>query len=408
MRLISLQVEFQELSAVFSPPHVALIIDTHVYGRRILSGIAHYLRSHPSWSLRLDLRRKLEAAPPNWLRDWRGDGVIFRLLTPRFIQQLRRKKIPAINLNDKWDHRFGLPRVRSDDRAIGRLAAEHLLERGFQRFAFCGFTGHDWSRQRREGFVAALGRQGQFYGAYESPWESTHSLAVEKEQDKICRWLQTLPRPVGILACNDTRGQHVLDACQQAQLAVPDEVAVLGVDNDVLLCELCNPPLSSISPNAEQIGREAAALLERLMAGEKPAQPEWLVAPLAVITRQSTDVLAIENAEIAAAVRIIREQACRGITVADVLAQVPVARITLERSFRRYLGHSPQAEIRAVQIKRVKQLLAETELPLERIAELAGYKHTEYMSVVFKRLTGQTPAQYRRQVLPSQAPLRVR
>jgi LacI family transcriptional regulator len=206
-----------------------------------------------------------------------------------------------------------------------------------------------------------------------------------------------MPRPAGVMACNDMRGQHVLDACQRVRLGVPEQVAVIGVDDDVLLCELCDPPLSSVVPNAERIGYEAAALLDRLMAGEKPPREEWRIEPLGVTTRQSSDVLAIDDPNVASAVRYIREHACRGATVPDVLQHVPLSRTILERRFRKYLGRSPQAEIRAVQLKRVQQLLAETDLRLERIAELAGFEHPEYMSVVFKRQTGQTPGEYRRQ-----------
>lgn len=161
---------------------------------------------------------------------------------------------------------------------------------------------------------------------------------------------------------------------------------------------VCRPPLSSVAPNPERIGYEAAALLDHLMAGGQPPQQELLVEPLGVTTRQSTDVLALDDSTLAAAVRYIREHACEGITVPEVLKRVPLRRIELERQFRKYLGHSPQAEIRAVQLKRIKQLLAETDLPLEQIARLAGYKHPEYMNVVFKRLTGQTPGRYRRLV----------
>jgi LacI family transcriptional regulator len=156
---------------------------------------------------------------------------------------------------------------------------------------------------------------------------------------------------------------------------VPDEVAVLGVDDDALLCELCDPPLSSVIPNPERIGYEAAALLDRLMAGDRPALREWLIPPLSVATRRSTDVLAIDDADFAAAVRYIRQHACQGTNVREVLKHVPQSRTMLERKFRKYLGHSPQDEIRAVQLRRVKQLLAETNLSLERIAPLAGYKH---------------------------------
>jgi LacI family transcriptional regulator len=383
-----------------------LIIDTSgVYGRRILSGLTHYLRSHSPWSICLDPRRRLEASPPHWLTDWHGEGIICRSITPQFVRRLRKLKIPIINLNDSWAD-LELPSIRSDDDAIGRLAAEHLLERGFRCLAFCGFTGHDWSRKRREGLTAALGQRGKLCGEYESPWDGPHGHPREQEQDAMARWLRTLPRPLGVLACNDVRGQQVLDACQRVNLVVPEEVAVIGVDDDTLLCELCNPPLSSVVPNPERIGYEAAALLDHLMAGGRPAQQEQLVPPLGVLARQCTDAFAIADADIAAAARYIRDHACAGITVQDVLKRVPLSRTMLERGFRKYLGHSPQAQIRSMQLKRVKQLLAETDLPLERIAALSGFHYPEYLSVSFKRTTGQTPGGYRRQARTSRDRLR--
>jgi LacI family transcriptional regulator len=208
-------------------------------------------------------------------------------------------------------------------------------------------------------------------------------------------WLAALPRPLGVLTCNDERGLHVLNACQRIDAAVPDEVAVLGIDDDDLLCSLCRPPLSSVVPNPERIGYEAASLLDCLIAGAKPPRRELLVEPLGVTARQSTEVLALDDPNLSAALRYIREHACEGIMVPEVLKQVPLSRTALERQFRKYLGHSPQAEIRATQLKRVKELLAETELSLQQIAKLTGYKHPEYMNVAFKRLTGQTPGHYR-------------
>jgi LacI family transcriptional regulator len=270
------------------------------------------------------------------------------------------------------------------------------MERGFRHFAFCGFAGQQWARERRQGFVATLKQAGLSCEVYESTWTGPRARPWEQEQTEISRWLQALPKPVGVMACNDIRGQYVLDACERVNLAVPEEIAVIGVDNDEVLCEICDPPLSSVVPNPERIGYEAAALLDRLMAGGKPAQQEWRIEPLGVVTRHSTDVLAIDDRHVAAAVRYIREHACEGARVRDLLAQVPLARTILERRFRKYLGHSPQAEIRTVQLKRVKQLLIETDLPLARIAEMAGFEHPEYMSFVFKRETGQTPGGYRR------------
>jgi LacI family transcriptional regulator len=282
--------------------------------------------------------------------------------------------------------------------AVGRLAAAHLLERGFQQFAYCGFSGHHWAAERRNGYLAALAEAGAKCQVFESPWATSRAHSWEEQQREIADWLGRLPKPVGVMASNDMRGQHVLDACRRRELAVPEEVAVIGVDNDELLCQMCDPPLSSVVLNAERIGYDAAAVLDQLIEGRPPREREWLVAPLGVVTRQSTDVLAIEDTLVAAAVKFIRENACKGVTVDDVLKKVPLSRSVLERRFRKFLSRSPQEEIRLVQIKRVKQLLAESDLALEQIAELAGYRHAEYMSVVFKRETGQTPGQYRKEV----------
>jgi LacI family transcriptional regulator len=303
-------------------------------------------------------------------------------------------KVPVVDLSDIHPS-FGVPRIESDHRAIGYAAVDHLIERGFTQFGFCGFSDQAWSGRRREGFIDRLAERGHTCKIFESPWPEVQSHPWEHEQAEIGQWLRSLPRPVGIMACNDTRGQHVLDACQREDLAVPEEVAVIGVDDDAVLCNICQPPLSSVVPNAERIGFEAAALLDRMMKGEKPPTEPTVILPLGVTTRQSSDVLAIDDAIVAAAVRFIRERACQGCGMKDLLRHVPMSRSLLERRFRRYLGRSPQAEIRAVQLKRVKQLLTESDLSLDHIAPLAGYSHPEYMSVVFKRETGQTPGQYR-------------
>ncbi len=338
--------------------------------------------------------------PPRWLETWRGDGIISRWSSPAFAAALRKARVAAVDLTHRGDL-FGIPRIASDDRAIGRLAAEHLLERGFRSLAFCGYSGMRWSRRRQEGFLEAVVGTDGAGRVYETPWGGPDAEPWERQQKAIGRWLRRLPRPVGVMACNDDRGLHVLDACRRAGLAVPEEVAVIGVDDDPLLCELCDPPLSSVVPNPERIGYEAAELLDRLMAGEPAGFRERTIPPLGVVTRLSTDVLAVDDARVVAAVRFIREHACHGITVRDVLGHTPLSRTALERHFRRYLGRSPQAEIRAVQLKRVKQLLAETDLKMDQIAELAGFEHPEYLSVVFKRELGLTPGQFRREARAS-------
>jgi LacI family transcriptional regulator len=212
---------------------------------------------------------------------------------------------------------------------------------------------------------------------------------------EVAHWVEALPRPVGLMACNDIRGQQVLNACREVGIAVPEEVAVLGVDNDDVLCDLSYPTLSSIVPDTHRIGHEAAALLERMIGGESPPRKSTLIPPLGVVTRRSTDVLAIEDRHLARAVRFIREHACEGITVEDVLEHVPLSRSVFERRFDQLFGHTPKAEILRARLDRLKQLLAETELPLKQIAFKVGFEHAEYMNVFFKERTGQTPGQFR-------------
>ena len=219
--------------------------------------------------------------------------------------------------------------------------------------------------------------------------------AAAEQVAEIGRWIATLPKPVGIMACYDSRGQQVLDACRSAGLAVPDEVAVIGVDNDELLCELASPPLSSVVPNAHRAGYVAAARLDRLMAGKKVTPMAELIPPLGVANRHSTDAFALDDRAIVRAVRMIREHACEGINVSDVLKTVPLSRRVLEQRFQKLLGRTPREEILQVRLARVKQLLGETELALYQIAERTGFEHVEYLSVVFKRETGVTPSAWR-------------
>jgi LacI family transcriptional regulator len=378
---------------------VLLMIETSLaYGRDLLRGINRYVVQHEPWSLYLD-QRELMAEPPAWLAQWDGDGIISRWTTPALARQFHAMRQPVVDLTDVYGD-LGLPHIWTNHVAIGEVAARHLLERGFQHFGFCGFSNHDWSRQRREGFEATLRTAGKTCQLLESDWDTSRARSWDEQQAAIGRWLLDLPKPAGVMACNDMRGQHVLDACRRHELAVPEEVAVIGVDNDELLCSLCDPSLSSVIPNSERIGYEAASALDRLMLGQSCEPRLRVVDPVGIATRQSTDVLAIDQPELVAALRFIRQHACDGITVADVLKRVPLTRSVLERQFRRHVGRSPQEEIRQVQLKRARQLLAESELPLAQIAPLAGYRHPEYMSVVFKRLTGETPGQYRRRTNP--------
>jgi LacI family transcriptional regulator len=374
-------------------PRVALLIDmAGVHGRQILQGVSHYLRSHRAWTIVLE-HRETEATLPRWFDTWRGDGIISRWSGPRVFESLVELDLPVVDVSSRQP-RSGLPRITSDDRAVGVMAAEHLLERCFPSFAFYGLKNELWSTRRRDGFLETVSRAGFPVEVFESDSRGHHQSS-EDELDRIGRWLVSLAKPVGVMVCKDLRGPFITEACQQFGLRIPDEVSVIGADDDVLLCELSDPPLSSVICNPEQIGREAAALLDHLMAGGKVDFEERLIPPIGVATRLSTDVMAIDDERVVAAVRFIHVNACHGITVNDVSNHVLLSRTTLDRQFQKYLQRSPQAEIRAIQFSRAKQLLTETNHSMSRIAGLVGFKHTEYFHFAFKREFGWTPRQFR-------------
>ena len=380
--------------------HVALIIETSsIYGRDLLAGIVRYMRMHDRWSVFLE-QRDLFKQPPRWLNKWQGDGIISRATTPRLLDAISDTGVPFVELTDrKGDVEFS--QIRSDDAAIGKMGAEHLLERGFKRFGYCGYKGEAWSKRREESFVKTIDqRSSGSCSLYNSTWQGRGARNWEDEQRCIIEWLQTLTPPFAVMACNDIRGRQIIDACSELDLAVPEQVVVVGVDDDELLCRMCSPPLSSVIPNAQAVGFRAAEVLASLMDGKSPASEVQLIEPLGVATRQSTDAVAIDDPDIAAALRYIREYACRGITVAEVVRDNSVSRSTLERQVRKYLGRTPQEEIRFVQIKRARELLISTDLSAEQIAPLCGFEHPEYLHVVFKRVTGTTIGVFRKQAKP--------
>lgn len=383
---------------------VALLIETSsAYGRDLLSGVLRFMRTHDEWSVFLE-QRDLWKKPPGWLTDWQGDGIISRATTPALLEAVRRNTVPLVDTTDRHGETT-VPAVRSDDAAIGRMAAEHLLDRGYQHFGFCGFKGEAWSVRREQAFVEVIrSRNGADCRIFNSRWHGPLAQPWEVEQDDLLHWLRQFDAPFAVMGCNDVRGQQIIDACSKLELSVPEQAAVLGVDNDDLLCRICSPPLSSVIPNATLVGYRAAETLSNLMQGiDVGCQPQ-LIKPLDVAIRQSTDVVAIGDRRIAAAVGFIRQHACRGLSVEEVVRHAAISRSTLERQFRSYFQRTPQQEIRRVQVKRAKELLISSELPAERIAIRCGFEHPEYFYVVFKRLVGCTPCKFRQQRKPKASP----
>jgi len=377
------------------PPRVAVLIEaSNAYGRGLLEGIHRYLREHDPWTILLPEHGR--GLPPlEMLARWKGDGVIARIETEaiaRALGRLRRRHSLAIVDVSAARLLADVPYVETDDAAIARIAVDHFFERDFRHLAFLGDERFRWSGNRCDAFVASAGA-GKTVAVYEPPRRGRSAAA---DDEAVEEWLVSLPKPVGLLACYDIRGRQALEACRRAGLSVPDEVAVLGVDDDAVLCGLSSPPLSSVIPDAIGAGRVAAELLEALMRGERLDRDEWLLPPVGIAMRQSTDVLAIDDEIVTAAMRYIREHACTGIRVADLVRAVGVRRRVLERRFTLRVGHTPHEEIARVQFRRVEQLLAETDLPLATIAARAGFRHPEYMTVAFTRRHGTSPSRWRR------------
>lgn len=377
-------------------PHVAVLIETsRAYGRGLLEGVARYVREHGPWSIYFR-PHGLGEPPPSWLRRWKGHGILARIDNRETARAVRATGLPAVDLRGRLPD-LGLPRVGVDNGVLARLAFAHLAERGFRQFAFCGLPHgeHPHMDQRREDFCRLVEQAGYTCAVFE-PRRGSRPLAWEREQEQMAEWLRRLAKPVGIMASHDDRGQQLLDACRRAGVLVPEQAAVISVENDTILCGLATPPLTSIDVNAPRVGYEAAALLARLMAGEKPTRPRVLLDLCRIVTRQSTDVLALDAPDLAQAIRFIREHACAGINVADVLAAVPLSRSVLERQFRHVLGRTPKAEILRVQLERARQLLAETDLPLAAVAAKTGFRTEKYFGDIFHRKVGERAGAYRR------------
>jgi LacI family transcriptional regulator len=376
-----------------SPPKVALLVETsNAYARGMLAGVEEFISARGPWTVYLGEHGRGDR-PPAWLERWDGDGIIARVENENIARALESMRVPVVNLSFT-PLIAAAPTFTTDNEGIAELAATHFLERGFQHFAYCGREEFAWSIDRGEAFSRRLAREGKKCVVFARPARVAGDSDAEVES--IASWLRKLPKPVAVLACYDFRGQQVLDAARRAGCNVPDEVAVLGVDNDELLCALSPPPLSSVILNARRSGWLAAEALELMMRGEAVPAEVTHVAPLGVATRQSTDTMAVEDVQVAKAVRFMREHACRGIDVSDVLRACPMSRRSLELRMKAVLGRTPHGEILRVQIARAKQLLAGTSLSLPEVADKCGFRHAEYLSVAFKRETGAAPSEYRK------------
>jgi LacI family transcriptional regulator len=378
-------------------PRIALIIETSkFYGREILMGIGNYARVHGPWSI-YAAERGQDDPDPAWLAHWDGDGIITRSLNLNLCRRAKERGIPVVSLRHLLEKPY-FPSLFPDQAAIAKRVAHHFFERGLSHFGYLPVKGRKgWELLRRKAFSQLVQERGSLAVRLVS---TEPGINWEKEEKALVTWVKKLPKPIGIMANHDVQGILLLDACRRADIRVPHEVAVVSVDNDSVLCQIAATPLSSLDQNVQNLGYEAAAMLDRMMQGKKVAVRNYFIEPGDVVTRQSSDVLMVDDPRLVRAIRFVRESKGRGINVTDVARAAGMSRRSLEKKFVEVLGHTPLHEIQEVRYRQVKQLLLETNYTLPQIADMAGLQYHEYLVRFFKKRSGMTPGEFRRKIRP--------
>lgn len=374
------------------PKVVLLIESSRASGRAVLKGISSYARYHGPWSFFWEPAGLEKAAP--MLRALGADGIILRDVDK--VSEARSFGIPAVVVGYSREAIPGLINVVTDSERIGKMAAEHLMQCGFKRFAICSYANTPWAESRAKSFAETIRIAGHEVHPYIAP--PPGKVNWSRERRRMATWLAELPKPVGVMACNDDCGVQVMEACKVAALSVPDAVGVVGADDDELVCDLADPAMSSVALNFERAGFEAAQALDRLMHGRGGAPAQIIVPATHIVARRSTDVVAVADESAGKAMRFIRDHAREPLTVSQVAKAVGLSRRVLERRFRRELNSSILAEIRRVRTDQIARLLVETHLPVSDIAESLGFSDQQHFARYFRSGKNMTPLSYRKKL----------
>jgi len=380
------------------PTVLVLLEKSRAAGRRLLQGIVKYSHLFGPWGIRSlppfyrDPQSKIRML--SQAKNLQVDGIIATIDDKRMANVLGSTGLPAV-VEPAKNQIPGFPSIFDAADKVGQTCAEHLLSLGLNNFAFCGFENFCWSEARKKGFDKKIIEVGFQVHSYKVP-RAGAQVRWDNEQTALAEWLRSLPRPLGLMACNDDCGHYVIEACHIAGLRVPDDVAIIGVDDDELICDLTNPPLSSTALNHEHAGYKAAELLDKMMSGEKVDKEIFIyLEPSHVVVRQSTDVLAVSDYDLVKAMRFIREHSGRAIQVRDIVEAVALSRRVLERRFREVFKKSVYDEIRRVRVERATRMLLETDFSVSQIAAFLGFPSDKHIGRYFSREKGMTPQRYR-------------
>ena len=385
---------------MISDNHIILMLDnSRAADRGMIRGIMDYAHLRGNWHFyRYSPRFRVAPFTPGGQDDilerlhrLEADGIIGYLPDEaKLIQLIQHRGFPAVTIPVRKPIQ-GLVSIQQDE-SVGIVGARHLLERGYRHFAYCGMKDY-WSTVRQQGFCDELERHG--CGAHIYPLARERKRR-ELELNRMARWIVELDKPVAIMACNDERSADLVEACRLADCAIPDLVALLGVDNDEMICRLTSPQLSSVKLNFEKVGYEAARALDHQIGNKERLGDEIRFVSTGVVTRQSTNILAFEDAEVASALQFIRNNARRNIRVQDVVDHSLLSLRALQQRFRGSLGRSIHQEIRRVRIDLFAQMLVNTDLTVYQIAGELELEDTHHIARLFKREMGLTPVEYRK------------
>ncbi len=374
-------------------PRVILSIDTsNTMTRSLVRGIVRYSRNQGSWLFHLHVNPD-EVTPSQIKKRFYPDGIIMRDRVENL--KLLELELPTVVMVADLSPQQGVSNVITDDAAIGKKAARHLIERGLEHFAYFG-DDKPWSRKRLENFKRVLASNGFRAKVFIQPASQFEQSLTKTDLDLIAEWLVSLPKPVALMAAHDECAQKILNVCKTLEIEVPTDVAVIGVDNDELICDLTDPSLSSIATDAERAGYEAAKVLARQMSRREKDGKNIFIRPLYVVPRQSTDILNVEDEAVAKAIHCIRTHAREIIQVSDVVEAAGVSRAALYKRFHKSIGHSISSEIRYVRANEIARLLVETNMSISKIALSMGYRNTAHVARFFRHEKGLTPVEYRK------------
>lgn len=357
-------------------------------------GVVQYGRQKANWNVFVELDSDLAAFKR--LSAWKGHGVIAHVGTPQKAQAIRNLRIPVVNISSALK-RSAVPRVTTDQEAIGELAARHLLERGFTRFAFLGATGLWFSKLRQQGFERCVAAAGHRCESLEVKQDAHYMLFWGRHTEPVATWLKTLQPPVGVMAAFDYMGAAVVQICGDLGLRVPYDVGVIGTDNYLTVCESSDVPLSSVSRDWFQQGYAAAALLDRLMRKDSPPKREIFIPPGVVVQRRSTDVLVTDCVELAPGIRYIQEHLAEPFGTKALVRELGMSRRWLYTRFEKSFGCTPYEYVMRLRIDRAKQMLARPEpVTLREVVKACGFSNERHLRAAMTRFVGMSPSQYRR------------